>query len=290
MTVEYHLDPAARGLAADTGALKNQIQTDHPCWEDYSGLLKQLDRRCFPDAAVLNRLLPTGLENLSGRPIRFVPASDIPGVDYEQHIFTTGEVSTREDNWHDLFNALVWCRWPRIKTAMNALHSRHMDARNPGRRGSMRDALTLFDESGAIVFGSDENELDLLAKRCWQGFFRPGGAHRGPSHFVFLIGHALLEKFLAPYKAITAHCVLVLGDRETASLPREVLSGVLDRKVAEGLLDARLFSSPSGLSPLPLAGLRGWWPACPQDQEFYADRSIFRPPPPGLSEPPIFRI
>ena len=29
--------------------------------------------------------------------------------------FATGEVPTRESDWHDFFNALAWCAWPRTK-------------------------------------------------------------------------------------------------------------------------------------------------------------------------------
>ena len=38
----------------------------------------------------------------------------------------------RADNWHDLFNVLVWCTFPRAKAALNACHVREMGARSQG--------------------------------------------------------------------------------------------------------------------------------------------------------------
>jgi hypothetical protein len=34
----------------------------------------------------------------------------------------SGEVATRPDNRHDLFNALIWLAFPRSKAAMNRRH------------------------------------------------------------------------------------------------------------------------------------------------------------------------
>ena len=85
--------------------------------------------------------------------------------------FATGQVSTRENSWHDLFNALVWCRLPQLKVAMNAVHYQHLEEESGGRRGKQRDALTLLDESGVIVNGSHAGVLEALAARDWQQAF-----------------------------------------------------------------------------------------------------------------------
>ena len=102
-------------------------------------------------------------------------------------------------------------------------------------------------------------------------------------------GHALLEKFTQPYKAITAHAVLLVLDaltgRSIASDPIRYLDGVL----AGQLLEGRLFTAPAHLSPLPLMGLEGWWEG-PQDEAFYADRAVFRPLPVGRNPSPVFRL
>lgn len=48
-------------------------------------------------------------------PVQFVPQHSLPpGEAYEAFIRRTGLVPTR-DNLHDLFNGLVWQRFPRAK-------------------------------------------------------------------------------------------------------------------------------------------------------------------------------
>ena len=87
---------------------------------------------------------------------------------------------------------------------------------------------------------------------------------------VLVCGHAILEKFLDPYKALTAHA-LYLHSSEPMPIPE------IDGLLAETLLSGELLSGPGDLSPLPLMGIPGWWPAGPQDEAFYSDEGVFRP-------------
>ena len=57
---------------------------------------------------------------------------------YEIHLFETGQVHTRPDSKHDLFNALAWLAFPQTKARINALHAREI-AREGGKRGRLRD-------------------------------------------------------------------------------------------------------------------------------------------------------
>ncbi len=249
---------------------KSHIDLGHPCWDGYRVLIDRLPGDGFPDPAALTRLLPPGQAGAAGKGIRFRPASEIPGVAYEKHIFETGEVSTRENNWHDLFNALAWCRFPFLKTAMNEVHFRHLDEEKEGRRGSRRDALTLLDESGVIVLSRDGKLLSALAERDWQKAFV---AHRDAwtGTGVMVCGHAILEKFLAPYKALTAHALLV-------PLRGAACVADIDGMLADGVRDGSLLATTGDLSPLPLMGIPGWWTGGGQDAQFYADKSVFRAP------------
>jgi len=226
----------------------------------------------------LTALLPPGTKSASGAPIQFATASALPGADYEREIYESGQVSTREDNWHDLFNALVWCRLPRLKAALNALHYRHLDEAHDGRRGPVRDAVTLLDESGALVVSSDRALLDALARRDWESAFRGQGTTWATSARVVICGHALLEKQLAPYKAMTAHCLLLYTRKDSLrSIDTDDLQD-LDSHVSNALLGNHLLSDSTALSPLPLAGIPGWWTAGAQDEAFYSDRAVFRWP------------
>jgi hypothetical protein len=246
-----------------------------PYWSDYRKLIGRLPQDTFPDTGVLNKLLPGGAANFNGQPIQFVPASLLGAMPYEKHIFETGQVSTRENNWHDLFNALVWCRLPRLKMAMNAMHYEKLHEEQSGRRGRLRDALTLLDESGVLLVGSNRRVLQALAARDWERtFLEQRDAWRDELR-VIVCGHALLEKFLNPYKALTAHALLLLLDEEIPLSPGDLDLSVLDAAVSGDLLSGGLLNSSRSLTPLPLMGIPGW--ARQQDQAFYQDRDVFRP-------------
>lgn len=246
-----------------------------PYWSDYRKLVAQLPQGAFPDTGALNNLLPGGTANFNGLPIQFVPSSLLGAMPYEKHIFETGQVSTRENNWHDLFNALVWCRLPRLKMAMNAMHYGRLHEEQSGRRGRLRDALTLLDESGVLVVGTNREALQALAARDWKRVFQELRDAWRDELRVIVCGHALLEKFLDPYKALTAHALLLLLDDEIPLSPGDLELSVLDATVSGGLLSGGLLNSSYSLTPLPLMGIPGW--AQQQDQAFYLDSDVFRP-------------
>lgn len=249
---------------------KSRISIEHPCWHGFRELLDALDDGHFPGPEQLSGLLPDGLNCLGGQPVQFVPSMDIPGFPYEKNIYETGHVSTRPESWHDLFNALVWCRLPQLKVAMNAVHYQHLEEESGGRRGKQRDALTLLDESGVIVTGSHAGVLEALAARDWQrAFVDYREAWIGEAQ-ILVCGHAILEKFLDPYKALTAHA-LYLHSSEPMAIPE------IDELLADALLSGEFLSEPKDLSPLPLMGIPGWWPSGAQDETFYADEGVFRP-------------
>lgn len=272
----------------------SKLNLSWPFWQDYRSVLTQLNWTNFPTADELCKLLPAGLQSRGGESIRFVTASEIPGVSYENHIFNTGQVSTRTENWHDLFNALVWSRFPQLKTAMNAVHFNQQKMQQTPQRGRLRDALTLLDESGAVVVSARRNMLDAVAMHDWKhvfgtGFFSQRDLDSQGGLKIFLTGHALLEKFLDPYKSITAKVLLVEVSETAFTLPREEFRSALDHGLAEALLNGTLFGSPADLSPLPLMGIQGWWPHGDQDDTFYADPDVFRPLR-RLSPTPVFKL
>jgi hypothetical protein len=266
---------------------KGHLDPDLPCWAPYRELIGRLAGSGFPDSEALNALLPSGCCSGGGRTLRFVRADEIPDVEYERHIFETGEVSTRGNNWHDLFNALAWCRLPRLKAALNALHCGQLDTEREGRRGALRDALTLLDESGVIVLGRDRDVLQALAARDWQSaLWKQRGAWATDLSIV-VCGHGLLEKFLRPYKAITAHALLCHVELPVSESFEDHPLTATDTGLAQLLLQGALQTGPKNLSPLPLMGIPGWWPEGVQDRPFYDDTKVFRPPPESFRPAPI---
>lgn len=255
-----------------------RFDRNHRYWQDYLPYLQSLAGPGFPDCDQLNLLLNDDLSSAGGHTIRFVPSAELDDdTAYERRIHNNGQVSTRPGNWHDLFNALVWMRFPRIKAAMNSLHNKVCSDASVGTRGVQRDALTLFDESGVIVFSQHGEPLDALLRRNWSEAFQTKTFHHQVHHVIS--GHAILEKYLAPYKSMTAKALLVKVNANVISLPREKLLMLLDEQLADLMLAGKILTNPACLTPLPLAGIPGWWPGHEQDDGFYADQQVFRPPP-----------
>ncbi|MFK8030054.1 MAG: DUF3025 domain-containing protein [Gammaproteobacteria bacterium] len=263
------------------------------CWEDYEEVLNKLfalstANVTLPDTMALQSLLNSSVTNAQRKPIQFVNPSQLPAGNYEEEIFNTGRVSTRTDNWHDFFNALVWSRFPALKAAMNAIHFAELQKQSGNGRGKLRDALTLWDECGVIVASSSDQLLEELACRNWKGAFQDLSPAWRDHVRVFICGHALLEKYLSPYKSITAHAVLVKLDSACFTTDRSDLRKTLDESLALQLQRESLIKTTADLSPLPLAGIPGWWKEGEQDDVFYADKSVFRIPAVPISSAPIF--
>src|SRR4051812_24725038 len=161
------------------------------------------------------------VRNHRGLPVHFVPQSDLPGgTAYEAFISATGNVPTR-DNLHDFFNALVWLTFPKIKAQLNALQSaeiaRLADAKSDltsarAGRGKLRDTATIFDENAALLIARDRSLVDALRAHRWREVFITRRAEFQRDCEVWLFGHALIEKLMSPYKAITAHAWVVSAD------------------------------------------------------------------------------
>ena len=224
-----------------------------------------------------------GLSNASGQPLRFVPQAELPeGRAYEQFIGATGCVPTRA-NLHDFFNGLVWLTFPRIKQQLNALQSAQIALAGVGQaRGSSRDAATIFDENAALLVVRDSAEggalVAALRGHRWQEAFCQRRAAFGAEAEVWLFGHALMEKLVAPRKAICAHTRVVRAGDDYFALAPDARRAWIDRHVSAALASRAPESEPlstAGFTPLPLLGVPGWWPQ--QDAAFYADAGVFRP-------------
>jgi hypothetical protein len=219
-----------------------------------------------------------GLVNHLGLPLRFVPQAMLPeGTAYEEFIGATGQVPTRE-NLHDFFNGLVWQTFPLIKRQLNALQAAQIAQAGVGKsRGPARDAATIFDENAALLLvreGSAGRALvDELRGHCWLAALFEKRAMFGVDVQISLFGHALMEKLVAPRKAITAHTLVVHAGDDVFALAPEAQRAWIDAHVAKRLVEEGL--TTSSFTPLPVLGVPGWWPA--QDRDFYLDTSVFRP-------------
>ncbi len=151
--------------------------------------------------------------------LRFASSQELPpAMAYEQYIFETARCPTRE-NLHDFFNGLCWLQLPLAKKRLNELQAGEIARAGVGGvRGPVRDAITVFDENGALLDAPPAIWEALLA-RDWPRLFidlRPLWAQAR----IVVFGHALLEKLAEPRKDITAHVWVNSPQAPSAPPPR----------------------------------------------------------------------
>ncbi len=186
------------------------------------------------------------------------------GTAYESQVFATGTVLL-QDNLHDFFNGLVWLHYPATKRRLNALQARAIAASAPGApRGALRDAMTVFDENGALLL-APSFVWDALRARDWRSLFVTHRAAWSQARLL-LFGHGLMEKLVTPRKAITAH---VYPAPEALDSIAEI-----DRWLAAAVGGPDWMARP--FAPLPVLGVPGW-NAGHVDDCFYDDPLVFRP-------------
>ena len=204
------------------------------------------------------------LRTESGRPVRFVQPGEKDAY-YEIKVYETGRVETRPESLHDYFNALAWLAFPLTKARLNAMHAAEIP-RERGRRGRLRDLLTIFDEGGAIVQSDDAHLISLLEGFEWKKLFWENRERVVRSMRIVVFGHAVLEKALEPWPGITCKAIVVHPRAQPDRAARDWLAGLAP--------DA----SPRLMPPLPIFGFPGWH-AENTRAAFYDDTRYFRPLP-----------
>lgn len=227
-----------------------------------------------PDSAALAALaasqsIPLG----NGQQVRFV-APQADGLAYECRVWERGEVETRPDNWHDFFNALVWLSFPATKRAVTAAHVAAMQAAGEAR-GSIRDALTHFDECGIVVLSMQPELLELLRGFQWRELFVTRRADVLGSMSFMVFGHATFESLLQPFRGLTAKAVLYPVEPDWFKQPAAEQIAAVDQRLAADLTSGR-YTRPRDFQPLPLLGIPGVTPEN-EDPGYYDDTWQFRP-------------
>jgi hypothetical protein len=227
----------------------------------YDGYLDLLTAARWPDIGALNARMPA-----SGPCFVEQDAALLgDGLHYEARI-AQGRIATRAENWHDLFNAMVWMRHPDLKHALNQQQCGHIARMGTSERSPAQQALTQFDETGVIVQVRDRALLDLWDRHDWTALFHANAGRwlNGNVAVAAVVGHALMEQMLVPGRLLVGKCLVVLGD------PVDAIT-----RVVESISSGTRLVSPTELRPLPLSGIPGWH--AEQGEAFHAKADYFRP-------------
>lgn len=201
--------------------------------------------------------------------LRFEHSTEVlKALDYEQRV-SSGVVPTR-NLAHDWYNGLVWLRYPKAKAQINQLHVAHGQQAvvTGNRRTPLRDALTLMDESGAVLLTTDARLVQALLTHDWHTLFldRSSWLH---AVRLLIVGHGLLESMDKAHKGLCAKVIPV--QVSNINLPAEEIDELLIE------LTLRL-QGPGNFSPLPVMGVPAWFEES-SAPGFYEDAGVFRAKP-----------
>lgn len=217
-------------------------------WQAYGPWLKDA---AWPSVEQLNSAWPEAVRERFAAQTRELLDD---GLHYEQRIAERGLIATREANWHDLFNALVWLRYPAIKRALNAQQVAEIAVMGAKQRSRPQCALTHFDEAGVIVIVREPALLTHWDAHDWHGlFWRERGAWHDGRIEAGVFGHALLEHALTPDKLLVGKALVFIAAQNQTF-------GNAVAACAEGIAVGQLLRDPLELRPLPLSGIPGWHP------------------------------
>jgi hypothetical protein len=216
----------------------------------------------WPSLEELDRVHAALAPGRHGAPLRFVidervrrraPPAEL-AERYDGQIALRGEVPTRPRNWHDVLNALSFATWPASKLMLHTRQCRAFEARPKDLPASVRtkeqDALTLFDEGGAIV--AAETGAEAAVRRALEQGDRHGlgELERAGNARITPFGHALFEHMVegVPCPGASARVIAL------AALPddREALLDALDAALARVLAAEDRFLVPGECSHLQL--------------------------------------
>lgn len=185
---------------------------------------------------------------------------------YDAFIQTHHAVPSRPHNWHDFFNAMVWCSFPRSKSALSELQLLDSAAaRVRGTRTARQSRATHFDESGVVLISSELELLELVRAMRWKELFWENRERFCKRAQYLVFGHGALEAMLCPYVGLMGKALLI-----HAPLPSQLNAHELD-----GMLAAQIKRGPPALAPLPLLGLPGLHRGA-EDSRFFEIASYFR--------------
>ena len=244
----------------------------------------------FPRAAQLNYIVDQRFGGTWRGP-EFVDQGQLDDSEaryYEEIIAEDNCIPTREDSWHDLFNACIWLQFPLTKQYLNRLHVQDIREHGVHPRTKRRNHVTHFDECGVILavprqYLQQANELlQQLASHQWlEALYYQRDSWLRDSWqqqiVAFVFGHANLEMMLNPFIGLTGKWLAVAVDEDFARWSAFDQTRHLDQALLRRIRQLDDFTPPRLMPPLPLLGVPGWWAG--QTEQFYQNADYFRPLP-----------
>ncbi|MCW8930230.1 MAG: DUF3025 domain-containing protein [Gammaproteobacteria bacterium] len=247
-------------------------------FSDLKILLKEKHWLDWPGCKGLLSLLNEPIILSSGLQLDMKPQDStlpFPEMGYEERVYKKGIISTREQNWHDLFNAFIWLLFPKTKTLLNALHMQELKIQPGKKRTPGRDAITHIDESGIIIVSSDESLLQALKNHQWQEAFVQSRAHwfmqdesqrdskQLSNHYTqtigaFVFGHGMYEKAFKPFIGFTGKAYCLKVDKSFYQQDKLSQYQSLDQLLCDDIKQKNALTDSRHLSPLPILGVPGW--------------------------------
>ena len=271
--------------------ISNQWATDFlqssPIFSDLKILLKGTNWTQWPGCQGLLSLINEPIILSSGLSLDMKPQDDkLPFIDmgYEERVYKKGIISTREHNWHDLFNALIWLLFPKTKVLLNELHMQELITQTGKKRTPGRDAITHLDESGIIIASSKPELLQALKEHYWQDVFvhyrelwlaQDSQSTEQQQIGAFVFGHGMYEKAFKPFIGFTgkAYCLEVASDFYQHDKLTQY--HILDELLSTDIKEKHTLKDATYLSPLPILGVPGW-SSENEAAEFYQNSHYFR--------------
>jgi len=238
---------------------------------------KQLTQ--WPDCELLMSYLENDLHSFSGKPITMSAQDNslpYPEMSYEERIYHTGIISTREKNWHDFFNAMIWVLFPQTKKLLNYLHIQEIQNQANTQRTIGRDAITHLDESGLIIVSSKQSLIDGLRSHRWIEVFYQQRELWSKEIAAFIFGHGIYEKALLPFIGFTGKMYAIKVETDFFSQEKLQQYKQLDQILSEDIKQKNSLKNNQMLSPLPVLGIPKWSELNKQ-KNFYLNQNYFRP-------------
>ncbi len=236
-----------------------------------------------PDINQLNQLAEGFTSQAERRVPEFVEAQQFEHDPryYETIVAEAAQVPTRDRNWHDAFNAMIWMLFPNSKQRLNRYHIADIKAFGAHPRTPRRNRMTHFDECGVVLavpascLEQGNDLLEALAQHHWQRAFCEYQQVWGAQVFPLIFGHAIYEMLLNPFIGLTAKWLAVVVPDEFIAASTARQYALADQALEQRLLEFDGLSSKQVLKPLPVLGVPDWSEG--QTDAFYANRDYFRP-------------